>query len=142
MPAPKKFILLSWNVNGLRAVLKDGADYYLTFSSFDAYPGLTIWHSRDLVNWTLVTHALPKLVLQYRQLTKLKSTYVDALPALDPEDHERARDERHGARHIFRTEVIQELGRQHSHGGGDVPQVGLDAAAGEGGRRLVASFVC
>ena len=33
------------------AVLKDGADYYLTFSSFDAYPGLTIWHSRDLVHW-------------------------------------------------------------------------------------------
>ncbi|MBC2667533.1 family 43 glycosylhydrolase [Novosphingobium piscinae] len=33
------------------AILKDGADYYLTFSSFDAYPGLTIWHSRDLVNW-------------------------------------------------------------------------------------------
>ena len=33
------------------AVLKDGADYYLTFSSFDSYPGLTIWHSRDLINW-------------------------------------------------------------------------------------------
>ncbi len=33
------------------AILKDGADYYLTFSSFDTYPGLTIWHSRDLVNW-------------------------------------------------------------------------------------------
>ena len=33
------------------AVLKDGKDYYLTFSSFDSYPGLTIWHSRDLVNW-------------------------------------------------------------------------------------------
>src|SRR5688572_21537834 len=33
------------------AVLKDGADYFLTFSSFDSYPGLTIWHSRDLVNW-------------------------------------------------------------------------------------------
>ena len=33
------------------AILRDGADYYLTFSSFDAYPGLTIWHSRDLVNW-------------------------------------------------------------------------------------------
>ncbi|MEP7028929.1 MAG: DNA polymerase I, partial [Candidatus Eisenbacteria bacterium] len=27
-------------------------------------------------------HDLPRLVLQYRQLTKLKSTYVDALPAL------------------------------------------------------------
>lgn len=34
------------------AILKDGADYYMTFSSFDSYPGLTIWHSRDLVNWT------------------------------------------------------------------------------------------
>jgi len=33
------------------AILKDGADYYMTFSSFDSYPGLTIWHSRDLVNW-------------------------------------------------------------------------------------------
>ena len=33
------------------AILKDGEDYYLTFSSFDSYPGLTIWHSRDLVNW-------------------------------------------------------------------------------------------
>lgn len=34
------------------AVLKDGDDYYMTFSSFDVYPGLLIWHSRDLVNWT------------------------------------------------------------------------------------------
>jgi beta-xylosidase len=34
------------------AILQDGADYYMTFSSFDAYPGLTIWHSRDLINWT------------------------------------------------------------------------------------------
>ncbi|HEY3384637.1 MAG TPA: family 43 glycosylhydrolase [Vicinamibacterales bacterium] len=32
-------------------ILKDGIDYYVTFSSFDAYPGLVIWHSRDLVNW-------------------------------------------------------------------------------------------
>ena len=33
------------------SILKDGDDYYLTYSSFDAYPGLVIWHSRDLVNW-------------------------------------------------------------------------------------------
>ncbi|MEL0251338.1 MAG: family 43 glycosylhydrolase, partial [Novosphingobium sp.] len=33
------------------AILKDGKDYYLTFSSFESYPGLLIWHSRDLVNW-------------------------------------------------------------------------------------------
>ena len=33
------------------AILKDGDDYYVTFSTFDSYPGLLIWHSRDLVNW-------------------------------------------------------------------------------------------
>jgi xylan 1,4-beta-xylosidase len=26
----------------------------MTHSSFDAYPGLLIWHSKDLVNWTPV----------------------------------------------------------------------------------------
>jgi xylan 1,4-beta-xylosidase len=33
------------------SILKDGDDYYMTFSSFDAYPGLVLWRSRDLVNW-------------------------------------------------------------------------------------------
>ena len=32
-------------------ILKDGDDYYMTFSSFFSYPGAVIWHSRDLVNW-------------------------------------------------------------------------------------------
>jgi xylan 1,4-beta-xylosidase len=32
-------------------ILKDGEDYYMTFTSFEAYPALTIWHSRDLINW-------------------------------------------------------------------------------------------
>lgn len=40
------------------AILKDGADYYMTFSSFDSYPGLVIHHSRDLVNWRPVGPAL------------------------------------------------------------------------------------
>ncbi len=40
------------------AILKDGADYYMTFSSFDSYPGLVIWHSRDLVNWQPIGPAL------------------------------------------------------------------------------------
>jgi xylan 1,4-beta-xylosidase len=44
------------------SILKDGADYYMTFSSFDAYPGLVIWHSRDLVNWQPIGPALFKNV--------------------------------------------------------------------------------
>ena len=42
------------------AILKDGDDYYLTFSSFDSSPGLIIWHSRDLVNWQPVGPALTR----------------------------------------------------------------------------------
>lgn len=38
-----------------------GDDYWLTSSSFSHVPGLPILHSRDLVNWTLVNHALPTL---------------------------------------------------------------------------------
>jgi xylan 1,4-beta-xylosidase len=39
-------------------VLKDGDDYYLSHSSFEAVPGLLIWHSRDLVNWRPLAPAL------------------------------------------------------------------------------------
>ncbi|HSF04059.1 MAG TPA: DNA polymerase, partial [Solirubrobacterales bacterium] len=38
--------------------------------------------SADVLEELAAHHALPGLVLQYRQLAKLKSTYVDALPAL------------------------------------------------------------
>jgi xylan 1,4-beta-xylosidase len=41
-------------------ILKDGSDYYMTFSSFFSYPGLVIWHSTDLVNWAPVGPALSK----------------------------------------------------------------------------------
>ncbi len=41
-------------------ILKDGSDYYMTFSSFYSYPGIIIWHSTDLVNWTPVGPALTK----------------------------------------------------------------------------------
>lgn len=40
------------------SVLRVGDDYYLTLSSFDAYPGLPLWHSRDLVNWEPIGHAI------------------------------------------------------------------------------------
>ncbi|CDO36504.1 family 43 glycosylhydrolase [Novosphingobium sp. KN65.2] len=42
------------------SVLKDGEDYYMTHSSFDAAPGLLIWHSRDLVNWRPLGPALAR----------------------------------------------------------------------------------
>lgn len=41
-------------------ILKDGDDYYMTFSSFYSYPGIIIWHSTDLVNWAPIGPALHK----------------------------------------------------------------------------------
>lgn len=40
--------------------IRVGDDYYMVASSFDAVPGLPILHSKDLVNWTLIGHALKR----------------------------------------------------------------------------------
>ena len=44
--------------------------------------GRTISTAVDVLEGLAIDHAVARLVLEYRQLTKLKSTYVDALPAL------------------------------------------------------------
>lgn len=41
-------------------VVRVGDDFYLVSSSFDAVPGLPILHSKDLVNWKIIGHALKK----------------------------------------------------------------------------------
>jgi beta-xylosidase len=42
-------------------VIRVGARFYMTASSFTNVPGLPLLESPDLVNWTLVGHALPRL---------------------------------------------------------------------------------
>ena len=39
-------------------IMREGKDYYMTHSAFDYQPGLTVWHSRDLVNWEPISYAL------------------------------------------------------------------------------------
>lgn len=39
-------------------IVRDGEDYYMTHSAFNYVPGLTVFHSRDLVNWKPVGYAL------------------------------------------------------------------------------------
>jgi beta-xylosidase len=64
-------------------VLKDGRDYYMTFSTFDSYPGLVIWHSRDLVNWRPVTAALTRNIgsVWAPELTRHDGRYFLYIPA-------------------------------------------------------------
>lgn len=66
-------------------ILKDGDDYYMTFSSFLSYPGLVIWHSTDLVNWAPIGPALQKNlgVIWAVDLIKHDGRYFIYIPA-DP----------------------------------------------------------
>jgi beta-xylosidase len=41
-------------------VIRVGNDFYLTASSFEDIPGLPVLHSKDLVNWNIIGHALLK----------------------------------------------------------------------------------
>lgn len=68
------------------SILKDGDDYYMTFSSFDSYPGLVIWHSKDLVNWQPLKPALFRNVgsVWAPELIKYKKKYYIYFPGRLP----------------------------------------------------------
>jgi len=42
------------------SVCRVGDDYYLVCSSFEYFPGIPVFHSRDLVNWTQLGNALDR----------------------------------------------------------------------------------
>jgi len=42
------------------SVCRVGKDYYLATSSFEYFPGVPIFHSRDLVHWRQIGHALTR----------------------------------------------------------------------------------
>ncbi len=41
-------------------ICRVGNDYYLVTSTFEYFPGLPIYHSKDLVNWKLIGHVLSR----------------------------------------------------------------------------------
>lgn len=42
------------------SVCRVGEDYYLVTSSFEYFPGVPLFHSRDLVHWTQIGHCLTR----------------------------------------------------------------------------------
>ena len=42
------------------SVCKVGEDYYLVTSSFEYFPGVPVFHSKDLINWTKIGHCLTR----------------------------------------------------------------------------------
>ncbi|MFH0758192.1 MAG: glycoside hydrolase family 43 protein [Bacteroidota bacterium] len=43
------------------SITRKGDDYYLVCSSFAMFPGVPIFHSKDLVNWTQIGHVLDRV---------------------------------------------------------------------------------
>jgi alpha-N-arabinofuranosidase len=42
------------------SICRAGEDYYLVTSSFEFFPGVPVYHSKNLVNWTLIGHCLTR----------------------------------------------------------------------------------
>jgi xylan 1,4-beta-xylosidase len=42
------------------SICRNGEDYYLVTSSFEYFPGVPVYHSRDLVNWEMAGHVLSR----------------------------------------------------------------------------------
>lgn len=65
------------------SILVDGDDYYMIHSSFDYHPGLTVWHSKDLINWSILTNALKEPVgsVWAPDLIKHKDKYYIYFPS-------------------------------------------------------------
>ncbi|KAL7946944.1 glycoside hydrolase family 43 protein [Trichoderma barbatum] len=51
-------IISGWNPDP--AILRVKDDYYVATSSFEYFPGIPIYKSRDLSNWTLISHAFTR----------------------------------------------------------------------------------
>ncbi len=65
------------------SLLRDGDTYYVVHSSFEYYPGLLIWKSADLINWTPVTNALTNYLgsVWAPDLAKYEDKYCIYFPA-------------------------------------------------------------
>ena len=60
--------------------LRVGEDYYLATSTFEWYPGVQIYHSRDLVNWELVARPLNRAALARHARQSGQRRRLGALP--------------------------------------------------------------
>lgn len=57
-----------------------GDDYYIAVSSFEWFPGVPVYHSRDLKNWKLLTHCLTEeRLLDLRRLPSAKGVWAPCL---------------------------------------------------------------
>lgn len=62
------------------SIIRVGDDYYIAISSFEWYPGIPIYHSKDLINWQLIDYALKtKEHIDLQSLSPSKGVWAPCL---------------------------------------------------------------
>ena len=68
-------------------ICRKGDDYYLAVSTFEWFPGIPIYHSRDLKNWELYTHVLTDdEQVDLKKLPSAKGIWAPCLTYCEAED--------------------------------------------------------
>lgn len=68
-------------------ICRKGEDYYLVTSTFEWFPGLPVYHSKDLKNWELLTHILTDdEKVDLKKLPSAKGVWAPCLTYCEAED--------------------------------------------------------
>lgn len=68
-------------------ICRKGDDYYLAVSTFEWFPGIPIYHSKDLKNWELYTHVLTDdEKVDLKKLPSAKGIWAPCLTYCEKED--------------------------------------------------------
>ena len=68
-------------------ICRKGEDYYMAVSSFEWFPGIPVYHSKDLKNWELYTHVLTDdSVVDLKKLPSAKGIWAPCLTYCEEED--------------------------------------------------------
>lgn len=68
-------------------ICRKGEDYYMAVSSFEWFPGIPVYHSKDLKNWELYSHVLTDDVdVDLKKLPSAKGIWAPCLTYCENED--------------------------------------------------------
>jgi len=66
------------------SVTRVGEDFYLVTSTFGYFPGIPVFHSRDLVSWTQIGNAIDRPdMLDFKQLGLSRGVFAPSIQAKD-----------------------------------------------------------
>ena len=68
-------------------ICRKGEDYYMAVSSFEWFPGIPVYHSKDLKNWELYSHVLTDdVAVDLKKLPSAKGIWAPCLTYCEKED--------------------------------------------------------